>query len=164
MASGDQGDLSGMDDTLTVPPSATAPGLLLRPWAEQDIPAMLAAHRDPAIRQWLRHPATTAEEAKRTIQARQAQHRAGTAFSFAVLEAGPDGTVGDLAGGVNLRLDREAASGEVGYWVTAPWVRARGGRDDHASVTKPVWGGSPAGHGLIRCPDHGRGRARAGQC
>jgi RimJ/RimL family protein N-acetyltransferase len=120
MALEDQGGPPGLDGTLIVRPSATAPGLLLRPWTERDIPAMVEAHRDPVIRQWLRHLATSAEEAGRIIQARRADHRAGTAFSFAVLRADPDGTVSDLAGGVSLRLDREAAAGEVGYWVTAP--------------------------------------------
>jgi RimJ/RimL family protein N-acetyltransferase len=115
-----------MDGTLTVSPSATAPGLLLRPWIEQDIPAMVAAHRDPVMRHWLRHPVTTAEEAHRIIQARHAERRAGTGFSFAVLQADPDGAAGDLVGGVSIRrLDGEAASGEVGYCVTAP-SRGRG--------------------------------------
>jgi RimJ/RimL family protein N-acetyltransferase len=125
MAFPDQGDPAGLDATLTVRPSATAPGLLLRAWTEQDIPALVAAHRDSAIRQWLRHLATTAQEAERIIAARRAEHRAGTAFHFAVLETAPDGTAGDLAGGVNLRPNREAASGEVGYWVAAPG-RGRG--------------------------------------
>ena len=49
------------DTMLTVRPTATTPGLLLRPVAEQDIPAMVAAHRDPAIRPWLRHPVATAD-------------------------------------------------------------------------------------------------------
>jgi hypothetical protein len=38
----------GVDSVLTARPTATTPGLALRPWAEQDIPAMVAAHRDPA--------------------------------------------------------------------------------------------------------------------
>jgi len=46
--------MPGMDGTLTVPSSSTASGLLLRPWTEQDIPAMVAAHRDPVMRRWLR--------------------------------------------------------------------------------------------------------------
>jgi RimJ/RimL family protein N-acetyltransferase len=121
MAFRSRGEPPGMDGMITVPASATAPGLLLRSWAEQDVPAMLAAHRDPVIRQWLRHPATTAEEARRIIQARRAEHRAGTGFSFAMLRADPDGTVNDLAGGISIRLNREAGSGEVGYWVAAPW-------------------------------------------
>ena len=109
-----------MDSTLTVPPSATSPGLLLRPWTEQDIPAMVAAYRDPVMRHWLRHPVTTSDEARQIIQARWADRRAGTGFSFAVLQADADGAPGDLVGGVSIRrLDREADSGEVGYWVVA---------------------------------------------
>jgi RimJ/RimL family protein N-acetyltransferase len=104
---------------LTVEPSATAPGLLLRPWSEEDIPALVAAHRDPLMRRWLRHPVTTTEHARRIIQARRADREAGTGFSFAVLEA-DDGITGDLVGAVSIRgLDRQTASGEVSYWVTA---------------------------------------------
>jgi hypothetical protein len=55
----------GFDSTLTVRPTATAPALLLRPWTEQDIPAMVEAHRDPVMRQWLRHPVRNADEARR---------------------------------------------------------------------------------------------------
>jgi RimJ/RimL family protein N-acetyltransferase len=115
-----EGEPPGTDGTVTVAPSATSPGLLLRPWTEQDIPAMVAAYRDPVMRHWLRHPITTAEEARRIIQARCADRRAGTGFSFAVLQADADGAAGELVGGVSIRrLDREAVSGEVGYWVTA---------------------------------------------
>jgi RimJ/RimL family protein N-acetyltransferase len=115
-----------MDGTLTVQPTATAPGLLLRPWTGQDIPAMVAAHRDPVMRRWLRHPVTTAEEARQVIEARQADRRAGRGFSFAVLEADGDGVASDLVGGVVIRgLGGAAASGEVGYWVASP-ARGRG--------------------------------------
>ena len=120
-----QGGPPGTDGALTVPPSATAPGLLL-PWTEQDIPAMVAAHRDPVMRRWLRHPVTSAEEAHRIIQARRADRQAGTGVSFAVLEADADGVTGGLVGAVSIRgLDGAAASGEVSYWVTAP-SRGRG--------------------------------------
>lgn len=104
---------------LAVPPSASTPGLLLRPWTEQDIPAIVAAHRDPAIRRWLRRPVTTAEDASWILQA--ADGLARNRFSFAVLAVGPD-TDGDLAGGVSIRWpDSGAQSAEVGYWVAAPW-------------------------------------------
>jgi RimJ/RimL family protein N-acetyltransferase len=115
-----EGEVPGTDSALTLPPSATSPGLLLRPWTEQDIPAMVAAYRDPVMRQWLRRPVTTAEEARRIIEARCADRRAGTGFSFAVLQSGADGAASDLVGGVSIRrLDRDATSGEVGYWVAA---------------------------------------------
>jgi RimJ/RimL family protein N-acetyltransferase len=78
------------------------------------------------MRQWLRNPVTTEEEAHQTIRARRAEGRAGTGFSFAVLRSDPDGTPGDLVGGIGIRrLDDEAGSGEVGYWVSAP-ARGRG--------------------------------------
>lgn len=110
-----------MDCILTVPPSAASPGLLLRPWTEQDIPAMVAAYRDPVMRRWLRHPVTTVQEADRIVQARRADRQAGTGFSFAVLQADPGGGAVDLVRGVSIRrLDGAAASGEVGYWVAAP--------------------------------------------
>jgi RimJ/RimL family protein N-acetyltransferase len=115
-----------MDGILTVQSSATAPGLLLRPWIEQDIPAMLAAYRDPVLQRWLRHPATTTQETHRIIQSRRTHRQAGTGFSFAVLEAHADGGAGDLVGSVSLHgLAGEAVSGEVGYWVTPP-ARGRG--------------------------------------
>ena len=109
-----------MDGTLSVPPSATLPGLLLRPWTEQDIPAMVAAYRDPVMQHWLRRSVTTTQEAQQIIQARCAERQAGTGFSFAVFLDDADGADGHLAGGVSIRrLDRDATSGEVGYWVTA---------------------------------------------
>jgi hypothetical protein len=49
----------GADSVLVVERSATVPGLLLRPWAERDVPAIVAAYRDPVMRQWLRHLVTT---------------------------------------------------------------------------------------------------------
>jgi len=116
----DEGEPPGTDGTVTVPASVTSPGLLLRPWTEQDIPAMVAAYRDPVMRHWLPHPVTSTQEAERIIQARSADRRAGTGFSFAVLRTDADGVAGDLVGGVSIRrLDHEAVSGEVGYWVTA---------------------------------------------
>jgi len=116
---------AAFDTVLTVRPTATAPGLLLRPLAEQDIPAMVAAHRDPAIRQWLRHPVATADEARRVVRARRADGAAGIGFSFAVLLA-ESGVTDDLVGSVRIQgLGDATVSGEVGYWVTA-LARRRG--------------------------------------
>jgi RimJ/RimL family protein N-acetyltransferase len=110
--------------TLTLPPSGPTPGLLLRPWIEEDAPAMVVAHRDPNAQRWWRNRAKTTEEALRIIRARQASARAGTGYGFAVLLVDDDGTPGDLVGGLSLRqLGDESVAGEVGYWVAA---RARG--------------------------------------
>ena len=114
-----------MDGTLTVPSSGTASGLLLRPWTEQDIPAMVAAHRDPVMRRWLGHAVTTDEQAHERIDAHRAGRRAGTGFAFAIVQSDRDGTAGEVVGSVSIRRpDREAASGAVGYWVV---VCARAG-------------------------------------
>jgi RimJ/RimL family protein N-acetyltransferase len=133
-----QGEVPGLDSTLTVPSSATASGLLLRPWTEQDIPAMLAAHRDPVMRRWLRHPVTTDEHARRIIDAHRAGRREGTGFTFAIVQSDPEGQshpegqsdpdgqsdsngmAGAVVGSISIRRpDDETASGAVGYWVAA---------------------------------------------
>jgi len=80
---------------LAVERTGATPRLLLRPWGEQDIPAMVAAYRDPVMRQWLRRLVTTGDEARAIIQARRADWAAETGFSFAVLVAEP-GVPGDL--------------------------------------------------------------------
>jgi hypothetical protein len=36
-----------------------------------DVPALVAAHRDPVMRRWLQHPVTTADEGRRIIKARR---------------------------------------------------------------------------------------------
>jgi hypothetical protein len=69
-----QGQPLGIDGTLTVRPSATAAGLLLRPWTEQDIPAMIAAYRDPVMRRWLR---TRSRRRRRIGSSRPAVRTAG---------------------------------------------------------------------------------------
>ena len=86
---------------------------------------MVEAHRDPTIRRWLRHPVTTADEARRLIRARRADGEAGIGYSFAVLLVEP-GVPDDLVGSVSIRgLDDAATTGEVGYWVAAA-ARGRG--------------------------------------
>jgi RimJ/RimL family protein N-acetyltransferase len=112
--------------TLAVAATAAAPALLLRPWTEQDIPAMLAAHRDPLLQRWLRRPVTTGEEARNIIQARRADGRAGTRFSFVILQTDPDGGPAALVGSVGVRrVGGDSVCGEVGYWVVAA-ARGRG--------------------------------------
>jgi RimJ/RimL family protein N-acetyltransferase len=95
---------------------------------------MVEAHRDPLMRRWLRHPITSAEQARTVIEARQVAAQAQKSFSFAILEMTPDGIVGRLAGSVGIRRRGTGTSeagrsltdtAEVGYWVAAP-SRGRG--------------------------------------
>jgi RimJ/RimL family protein N-acetyltransferase len=117
-----------MDDALIVPPHRMTPRLLLRPWTEDDIPAMVTAHQDPEMRRQLRNPVTSAEQARQVMRSRQADWRAGRAFSFAIVLPVPeaDAAVSSLAGMVVVRgLEQESVTAEVGYWVAAP-ARGRG--------------------------------------
>lgn len=136
---------------IVVKATATAPGLVLRPWEERDVPAWVEAHRDPLLRRWLRHPVTSEEQARHGVEIRRADAQAGRGFSFAVLETAADGAAGRLVGGLSLRrrdagtanlgtanpgtshagtanletADAGAGRGEVGYWVVAA-ARGRG--------------------------------------
>ena len=103
--------------------SLTADGLLLRPWHEEDVPALLEAYDDPVMRQWVRLPVSTPEEAARWLELQREGWASGTRFSFAVTDVSRGG---ELVG--NLALKRPGPGperAEVGYW-TAAWARGRG--------------------------------------
>ncbi|WP_326705576.1 hypothetical protein [Streptomyces cyaneofuscatus] len=46
----------------------TAGSLLMRPWRAEDVPALLEAYDDPVMRQWVRLPVSTPEEAARRLE------------------------------------------------------------------------------------------------
>ncbi|MFD3753050.1 GNAT family N-acetyltransferase [Streptomyces cyaneofuscatus] len=101
----------------------TAGTLLMRPWREEDVPVLLKAYDDPAMRQWIRLPASTPEEAARWLELQHEGWESGTRFSFAVTDTARGG---ELVG--NLALKRPGPGperAEVGYW-TAAWARGRG--------------------------------------
>ncbi|ALC29642.1 GNAT family N-acetyltransferase [Streptomyces sp. CFMR 7] len=111
------GTVTGADLALT------ADGLLLRPWREEDVPALLKAYDDPVMRQWVRLPVGTPEEAARWLELQREGWASGTRFSFAVTDVSRGG---ELVG--NLALKRPGPGperAEVGYW-TAAWARGRG--------------------------------------
>ncbi|MEW9510498.1 MULTISPECIES: GNAT family N-acetyltransferase [Streptomyces] len=111
------GTVTGADLALT------ADGLLLRPWREEDVPALLEAYDDPVMRQWVRLPVSTPEEAARWLELQREGWASGTRFSFAVTDVSRGG---ELVG--NLALKRPGPGperAEVGYW-TAAWARGRG--------------------------------------
>ncbi|MET8687906.1 GNAT family N-acetyltransferase [Streptomyces sp. NPDC004732] len=118
---------------LTVEPAPGRPGLTLRPWTARDVPALLAAYRDPHLRRWLLLRLESAADAHRWVEEQHEAWAAGTWFSFAVLETGADtgtDTVTDHpVGNVVLKVEpdssRPGAASEVGYW-TDPGARGRG--------------------------------------
>lgn len=97
--------------------------LLLRPWRADDLPALLAAHDDPAMRRWLATRLSGAEEARAWLEAQREGWASGRRFGFAVTDPGAEES---LVGNVVLKLtgpDRQSA--EAGYWTTAA-ARGRG--------------------------------------
>ncbi|MEU0299574.1 GNAT family N-acetyltransferase [Streptomyces sp. NPDC006175] len=107
------------DATVTL----TAGSLLLRPWRRDDVPALLAAYDDPAMRRWLRTQVPDAGEAEHWMTAQEEGWASGRRFSFAVTDTAGQG---ELVG--NLALNRSgpgAESARAGYWTTAA-ARGRG--------------------------------------
>ncbi|MGN9795279.1 GNAT family N-acetyltransferase [Streptomyces sp. OZ13] len=100
------------------------PSLLLRPWCEQDVAALIEAYQEPAMRRWAGSAMETDADAARWVQAQRQGWATGTRFAFAVLATRPGSSADHLVGNVVLK---EVSAGkpfaEVGYWTTA---RARG--------------------------------------
>jgi RimJ/RimL family protein N-acetyltransferase len=109
----------------TVPATPDAPALTLRPWRERDVPALVAAHRDPAMRRWLnRHIDDEGQAALAILEQREAWE-AGARFNLAIVAhtdgpGGADAEELDPVGTVSIRrLDKRFDVAEVGYWVAA---------------------------------------------
>jgi RimJ/RimL family protein N-acetyltransferase len=97
--------------------------LVLRPWRQDDVPALVQACRDPEIQRWTLVPDGYTEQLGREFVAYTDQAReAGTSVELAVTGAG-DGELLGSVGLVDIALDHERA--DIGYW-TAPHARGRG--------------------------------------
>ncbi|MCM0676200.1 GNAT family N-acetyltransferase [Micromonospora phytophila] len=99
----------------------TAPGLLLRPWREQDAPTVLTALRDPVIAQWNPQGGLLDRAAALHWVRRRADWSAGDHVSLAVADPADDRI---LLGSVSLHRIH-AGDASIGYW-TMPEARGRG--------------------------------------
>lgn len=105
------------------PSLTTEHGLLLRPWVAHDVPALVAAYHDPAIRHW-HHRTMTADEAAAWIANTAQRWTDETDAEWAVTDGA------DLLGRVALRgVDLGVGQSEVSYW-TSPSARGRGVASD----------------------------------
>ncbi|MFJ5924346.1 GNAT family N-acetyltransferase [Kitasatospora sp. NPDC092948] len=112
-----------MSVLLSVDSPAHLPALRLRPWEAGDADALVAAHRDPAMRRWLTAVIDDEAGARRWIDSQRQGWDAGTRFAFAVLEDGGAG-FGPPIGHVSVTVT-DGGAAEVGYW-TAAEGRGRG--------------------------------------
>jgi RimJ/RimL family protein N-acetyltransferase len=98
--------------------------VLLRPWAEADMPAIVLAFSDPVMQRFSWRTAPYTEADARGYLAGQAVARArGEALSFALAPPRSPGEVLGCAALDEVRLDRGRAA--VGYWLS-PAGRGRG--------------------------------------
>ncbi|MFJ7149956.1 GNAT family N-acetyltransferase [Streptomyces sp. NPDC100445] len=102
------------------PALTTGDGLVLRPWRDEDAPAVHEAFQDPAMHQWHIRSCASVEEAADWITRWRKGWEAERDAQWAVA----DGTTDELLGRVGLRqiLLGDGAA-EVAYWTVA---RARG--------------------------------------
>jgi len=100
---------------LTAEPTATAPALILRPWQDSDIPAMIAAFRDEAMRRWLVTCIDDEIEARAALARQEAGWADGTRLSWAVEKQGT--VVGHFV--IKAASPPETLATGVGYWTVA---------------------------------------------
>jgi RimJ/RimL family protein N-acetyltransferase len=101
--------------TLTVEPTATAPALTLRPWQDSDIPAIVAAYRDEAMRRWLVNCINDEDGARAALARQRVSWADGTRLSWAVeLESR---VLGHFV--IKAASPPETLATGVGYWTVA---------------------------------------------
>jgi RimJ/RimL family protein N-acetyltransferase len=101
--------------TLTVEPTATAPALTLRPWQDSDIPAIVAAYRDEAMRRWLVSSIGNEDEARAMLARQEAAWADGTCLSWAIEKEGA--VVGHFH--IKAASPPETLATGLGYWTVA---------------------------------------------
>lgn len=102
-------------------PALTDGRVRLRPPTGADVPAIVAACQDPAIRDFTRVPYPyTRQDARRFVSQAVDDLASARGVHLAVTDR-----AGQLMGVVGVTIDRSDLSGEVGYWV-APAARGTG--------------------------------------
>jgi RimJ/RimL family protein N-acetyltransferase len=101
--------------TLIVEPAATAPALTLRPWRDSDIPAVVAAYRDEAMRRWLVSSVDDEDQARAWLARQDAGWADGTRLSWAIEQG--DTVVGHLV--IKAANPPGMLATSVGYWTVA---------------------------------------------
>jgi RimJ/RimL family protein N-acetyltransferase len=97
-------------------------GLILRPWRDEDVPAIVVACNDPEIVRWL--PVIPSpydeEDGKAYVALSRESWQSGDSYNFAIVDA----ETSRLAGSIAMSA-RRFHVGHFGYWV-APEARGRG--------------------------------------
>lgn len=103
---------------IVLPEGLREASTVLRPWRDDDVPALTVACQDPEIARWTRVPVTYGEdEARAYLRQRYHAAFAGVSAPFAIVAA----SGGELLGSISLtRFSWEDARAEVGYWLAAP--------------------------------------------
>ena len=87
--------------------------LALRPWTEDDVPALVVACNDPEITRWIPVIPSPYTEADALIFVR-GESTGAPEHSFAI-------TVADsVVGAIGLGLNSMGYRGRIGYWIAAP--------------------------------------------
>jgi RimJ/RimL family protein N-acetyltransferase len=110
--------------TLDFPePALSDSEVVLRPWTENDIDAVVRAAADPAIVRWSHLPSPFDRAGVRQwFHAMAPDRAAGTALKMKIAGADEDRLLGAIA---LMRIDWETRSAELGYWLAAS-ARGRG--------------------------------------
>src|SRR2546423_3103184 len=91
--------------------------LRLRPWRQEDVPAMAGACRGPGIVRWTRVPKNyTEDDAREFIAASDERWRRGEAAGFAVTDAATAEVLGSI--GVRFVDPGYGRIGLIGYWTS----------------------------------------------
>jgi RimJ/RimL family protein N-acetyltransferase len=105
---------------LPEPPLANG-DVSLRPWRPQDVPAIVAACKDPEIPKWTLVPEPYSEDdARLWLAAQSAARRGGRRVELAIVD-GDDRLLGSIA----IARSIDGRAGEVGYWIARD-ARRRG--------------------------------------